>query len=111
MEQSEYPKLVRDKIPAIIKEMTGKDTETRILKTDEEFLDFLLQKMVEESIELQKSVANDNLEEELADIFELIYAILKLRGKSIDDIITIQKEKRGKRGGFDERILMLKKVL
>jgi predicted house-cleaning noncanonical NTP pyrophosphatase (MazG superfamily) len=103
-----YPKLVRDRIPAIIKEKTGTEPECKTLTDDKEFLDSLLQKMVEESLELQNSATENNLEEELADILELIQAILKLRNRTMEDIMVIQAEKRGKRGGFDKRILMLK---
>ena len=108
--ENEYPKLVRDLIPEIIKEKMGKYPETKILKEDGDFLNALLQKMVEEAVELQKSAENNNLEEELADIFEIIDAVLALQGKSREDIIQIQNEKRKKRGGFTKRILMLKKA-
>jgi len=104
-----YPKLVRDRIPEIIKSDTGKDIEQRILNNDEEFLDFLLKKMVEEAVELQHSREQKNLEEEMADIFELIDTILALQKKTTEDIIAIQKEKREMRGGFEKRIVMLKK--
>ena len=77
------------------------------MNDDNEFLDYLLKKMVEESVELQNSVTIGNLEEELADVFEVIDAILKLKRKTKDDIAVIQKEKRKKRGGFEKRILML----
>ena len=107
---NEYPKLVRDRIPEIIKEKLGVDIEQRTLSDDKEYLDFLLKKIVEEAMELQKSGETGNLEEELADVFEVIYAILALQGKSIEDIVAIQREKREKRGGFEKRILMLKKA-
>ncbi len=107
--ESEYPKLVRDKIPQIIKQKEGIDVPTKIAFDDSEFLDYLLKKMIEESVELRGAIKEGNLEEELADIFELIYAILELKKETIEDIIAIQKEKREKRGGFDKRIIMLGK--
>jgi len=42
--ENEYPKLVRDRIPEIIKERTGKETKMRIME-DEEYLEFLLIKV------------------------------------------------------------------
>jgi predicted house-cleaning noncanonical NTP pyrophosphatase (MazG superfamily) len=108
--ENEYPKLVRDRIPEIIETKTGTRPEQRILSDDQEFLEYLLKKMVEESTELQHSGEHNNLEEELADIFELIDTILRFKGKTPEDIIKIQTEKREKRGGFKKRILMLKKV-
>ena len=108
--EDEYPKLVRDKIPEIIKEKGGIDIQQKTLANDAEFLGYLLQKMIEESVELKNSDVNNNLEEELADIFEIIDSILDLRGKTEENIRTIQKEKREKRGGFEKRILMLNKA-
>jgi predicted house-cleaning noncanonical NTP pyrophosphatase (MazG superfamily) len=105
--EKKYPKLVRDRIPEIIKNKEGATPAIRVLDDDGEFLDALLKKMVEEAIELQESVALGNLEEELADIFEVISAILALQKKTIENIIVIQKEKREKRGGFGKRVLML----
>ena len=109
MEFEEYPKLVRNRIPEIIKEKTGAEASIKLASNDVEFLDYLLKKMVEESVELRNSPEAGNLEEELADIFEVIYAILSVKHKTIEDIIAIQKQKREKRGGFDKRIIMLKK--
>lgn len=108
--ENEYPKLVRDKIPAIIKERTGIDPETRVAENDDEYFGYLLKKVVEEAEELRHSAEHDNLEEELADISELIDALLKLRGKSRRDLETVQMEKRQKNGGFDSRIIMHSKI-
>jgi predicted house-cleaning noncanonical NTP pyrophosphatase (MazG superfamily) len=108
--ENEYPKLVRDRIPEIIKIRTGTEPEQRILNDNEEFLDYLLKKVVEEATELQHSGEQNNLEEELADLLELIDTILLLKKKTMEEVTAIQKEKREKRGGFGKRILMLKKV-
>ena len=104
---SEYPKLIRDGIPEIILNKEGKKVNTRILQNNEEYLEFLFKKIIEESLELQMSIKNGNTIEELADVFEVIYAILKIKGWSIEDIIKVQTEKRNKRGGFEKRILMI----
>ena len=106
--ETDFPKLVRDNIPDIIK-AGGKQARTKIAENDEEYLKYLLKKMVEEAVELKHSGQADNLKEELADIFEIIYAILALQGWTIEQIIEVQKEKREKNGGFEKRILMLNK--
>ncbi len=106
MESSEYPKLVRDKIPDIIKEKEGVEPTYRIIEDDAEFLNALLKKAVEEATELQQAVENKNIEEELADLLEIIDTIASLRGNLIEDIEAIQIQKREKRGGFEKRILM-----
>ncbi len=107
--ENEYPKLVRDNIPSIVKNKTGKDIEQRILETDEEYLKYLFKKVIEESIELEHSVVKGNTEEELADICELLNEIIKLKGYTWEEVKLVQNEKREKNGGFEKRILMLKK--
>ena len=86
------------------------DVDRRVAKDDQEFLDYLLRKMVEEATELEHSGEHDNLKEELADITELIETILKLKGMTREDIAAIQAEKREKNGGFNDRIIMLSKA-
>lgn len=108
--ENEYPKLVRDNIPEIIKQKTEQNIEQRILESDEEYLQYLLKKVIEESIELEHSVEKGNMQEELADVTEVINTIIKLKGYTWQDIATVQQEKREKNGGFEKRILMLKKV-
>lgn len=107
--ENEYPKLVRDRIPEIIEENEGISVKSRLLDDDAEFLGYLANKIVEEAVELQDAIVKGNLEEELADILELIDNILKLKGKTRKDINAIQDEKRKKNGGFSKRILMISK--
>ena len=87
-------KLVRDKIPDIIRER-GESPKIRIAKADE--LDVLLrQKIVEEAKEFL--VSGDT--EELVDIQEAIDELLKLR-KADPALIEIQRHsKLLARGGF-----------
>jgi len=106
--EREYPKLVRDRIPEILQKK-GEKRKFDILKNDKEFLVHLFKKLTEESIELQKSVEHNNWEEELADIFEVLETILRVKKRSRKEIAVIQKKKRNLRGGFRKRFLMLKK--
>ncbi len=62
--EKEYPKLVRDNIPSIIQNKTGKPADTTLAEGDEEYLKFLLKKLVEESLEAVKSSEHNNLNEE-----------------------------------------------
>ncbi len=103
-----YPKLVRDKIPAIIKKDTGKQPAIRILTDDKEYLQFLLQKLVEEAQELQKATNKFNQLEELADLMEVMEAIILIQGWSLKDVMGTFKAKHQKRGGFKKRIVLLK---
>ncbi len=47
---------------------------------------------------------------ELADILEVIYSIVKSRGYSIGELEKIRKEKKEKRGSFDNKILLLEVI-
>ena len=95
-----YHKLVRDKIPQII-EAAGK-TCTCFVLPDHEYLTLLNAKLNEEVTEYQESGEM----EELADILEVIHAIAKARGSSIEDVEAIRQAKREERGGFELQILL-----
>lgn len=96
-----YNKLVRDKIPQIIRQ-SGKECRLKVLN-DEEFLYYLEKKLEEEFKEYMES--KEILE--LADMVEVIYAILDAKGIDIDDFERSRKAKRENRGGFDERIFLI----
>lgn len=94
-----YYKLVRDKIPEIIK-AKGIEPVTHIAK-DKEFFNALLDKLREEVEEF----IEDSSQEEMADIMEVIYAILKEKGYSFEEIEEVRKKKREERGGFDKKVI------
>ena len=95
-----YNKLVRDKIPEIITN-SGKTCSYEILD-NENYAQLLDQKLFEEMLEYHQ---DKNLEE-LADIVEVIYAIAKSKGRSVDEFDKIRKDKADERGGFDKKILL-----
>ena len=96
----EFYKLVRDKIPQII-ENNNEKCKTRIL-SDEEYLFELNEKIQEE---LQEYLESGDIEE-LADIEEVLRAILDVKGYSYDEFETIRRKKVEKRGAFKERIFL-----
>lgn len=95
-----YNKLVRDKIPEIIKH-NGDTPEVR-MASDEEYFAKLKEKLVEEALEFQK----DGNPEELADVQEIIYAICEAQKMDMSVLEMIRKEKLEKRGGFTKRIIL-----
>lgn len=95
-----YHKLIRDKIPEIIK-ADGKVCVTRIL-SDEEYVDALEKKLNEEVAEYQ---TDKNLEE-LADILEVLQAICVARGYTLEELETVRAEKAKERGGFEKKIFL-----
>ena len=96
-----YNKLVRDKIPEIIRSC-GKACATATV-TDEDYLRLLDQKLEEELAEYQESKSL----EELADLIEVIAAAALARGYSWEELMQARNKKRAERGGFDDRILLL----
>ena len=96
-----YNKLVRDRIPEII-EASGKSCVTEML-SDEDYLKMLDAKLDEELAEYHK----DQNIEELADLLEVIYAAACARGYSLEQLEQIRTEKADKRGGFQEKILLM----
>ena len=95
-----YNKLVRDKIPEIIA-ATGQRCKTRVLDR-EEYLVKLEEKLREELAEYQQSQSM----EELADLLEVMAAVVDAKGCTWQELVEIQEQKRAKRGGFSQRILL-----
>lgn len=102
-----YNKLVRDRIPEIIKK-NGEEPIIEILN-DKEYKNELEKKLYEEYLEVIESSGESRLEE-LADMISVIASLAKLENKDLSDIINISTKKDEKRGSFDKKIY-LKKVL
>ena len=99
-----YNKLVRDKIPEIIKSK-GEEPITRILGDSEYKLE-LEKKLLEEYHEVIDASGSDRIEE-LADMLEVISSLAKLEGESLEKVMEVAKEKSSKRGGFDDKIYLI----
>lgn len=95
-----YNKLVRDKIPSII-EKDNKTCKTSILN-DEEYLSSLNIKLKEELNEYLESGSV----EELADLEEVIRAILDFKNISYEEFEKIRKRKVLNRGAFQKKIFL-----
>lgn len=99
-----YNKLIRDRIPEII-EQDGKNYAVESMALVE-YEQALLEKLVEEAKEAQR--ADDaHIKGELADILEVIDALLALKGLSRQTIRTEQRRRRNERGGFEKRLKLL----
>lgn len=99
-----YHKLVRDRIPEII-EADGKTCVCETL-SDKEYLCLLDQKLKEELAEYQASKSM----EEMADLLEVMQAVVKARGWTMEQLESLRAEKAAKRGGFEKKLL-LKEVI
>lgn len=100
-----YNKLVRDRIPEII-EATGKKVVYETITSEEDYIKLLKDKLVEEMNEFLES---DDVAE-LADMGEVMHALLEYKGVSVETFQRIRLEKLEKRGGFKKRLL-LKEVI
>ena len=96
-----YNKLVRDKIPEIIERNEGRSCKTKVLN-DDEYL-FELNKKIKE--ELDEYLESGEVEE-LADLEEVLRAILDSKGVSYEEFEKIRQEKVNKRGAFKDRIYL-----
>ncbi len=102
-----YNKLVRDKIPEIIKSI-GEEPIFRFLN-EQEYKEELERKLYEEYQEVLNSAGKDRIEE-LADMLEIIRYLAKLENVTLEEVIAIAQEKNAKRGAFENKIF-LEKVL
>ncbi len=95
-----YNKLVRDRIPEII-ELDGKKCTYETL-SDEKYMGLLDQKLSEELSEYQESKSL----EELADLLEVMQAVVKARGWTLEELEQVRADKAAERGGFEKKILL-----
>ena len=95
-----YNKLVRDKIPDIIKQK-GKTPITHIAD-DEEYWEKLKNKLKEE---VDEFLEKDN-GQELSDILEVLYAICEFKEINRDKLELIRKKKEREKGGFKNKIIL-----
>ncbi len=95
-----YNKLVRDKIPQIIKQKG--DVPITHIAGNEEYREKLNEKFREEVDEFLKK----NSKEELADILEVVYAILDFMKIDREELESLRRKKAEERGGFRDRVIL-----
>lgn len=95
-----YNKLVRDRIPEIIRASGAKCTTETL--SHERYIAMLDAKLQEELSEYQESKSL----EELADLLEVMGAVVKARGNTWEQLRQVRMKKREERGGFEQRILL-----
>jgi len=95
-----YGKLVRDKIPEIIRSK-GRTPRTHVAG-GAEYKRKLAQKLMEEATEY----ANDPGPEELADVLEVVYSLCPAHQITFPKLELIRKAKALERGSFRKRIIL-----
>lgn len=96
-----YNKLIRDNIPEII-EKDGKTCDIKILN-NEEYLQELNLKLQEE---IKEYLESGDIEE-LADIEEVLRALLDVKNCSYDNFENIRNNKVSKNGAFKKKIYLI----
>lgn len=95
-------KLIRDRKAALL-EANGITVHKRVLENTE-FLSKLKLKLIEESTEVLEAQNSDELCEELADVLEVMYALSKATGITLNQIEHKRLEKNNTQGGFNDKI-------
>ena len=109
---SDLPKLVRDKIPDIIKE-SGASCAFEILPDLPDIRQhFLVLKLAEELHEFEDATSSipssrDSIAEEAADMLQVCMDLWSLWGLSLEDVLAIAQSKAQDRGGFGEGVYLL----
>ena len=98
-----YNKLVRDNIPDIIR-ANGEEPIVHVLD-EADYKSELERKLLEEANEVIESGGIDRIYE-LADLMEVVHALLELEEKTMEDVENARVEKASKRGGFTKRLYL-----
>lgn len=107
MKVIKYNKLIRDKIPEIIKKDRAVPKVSCL--SNKRFEKELKKKLIEESKELQAARGKKDILKELADILEVLQTIARIENVSWNEVKKQRKKRSKKRGGFKKR-LFLKEV-
>jgi len=97
-------KLIRDKIIEIIENEWRK--VNYYICDEKEYKKSLFNKLLEEVKEVVNSNNKNELKEELADLLEVFYSILKNENISFEEIENIRKTKKDKKWWFDKKIIL-----
>jgi predicted house-cleaning noncanonical NTP pyrophosphatase (MazG superfamily) len=95
-------KLVRDKIPDIIR-ASGRTPRVTTLGAAE-YRSALRDKLREEVDELLAAQSTGAVIEEAADVLEVLTAIAAEHDHSLADIVDVAHRKRAEKGGFERRL-------
>lgn len=102
-----YNKLVRDKILEIIKKDGEKPISRRL--SIKEFKQEALKKVVEEAKEILGAMnSKEELVKEIADLEEILEAVMKAYKISSSDVRSIKNKRKEVRGAFTKRIFLEK---
>lgn len=102
--RQEYHKLVRDRIPEIIRQ-AGLNCEIVTLSAAE-YRHALQDKLLEEAQEAVEA-SEESLVTELADLLDVIDALMETSGISQESVLLERDQKRAEKGGFTQKVKLL----
>ena len=105
MKEIKFEKLVRDRIVESIKNQ-GDEPVYRVL--DDEEYEVLLERKLDEEV---NEYHHDKTLEELADIIEVVLSLCAVKGYSTNELIQIYKKKHEEKGGFNDKIYLVSKII
>jgi predicted house-cleaning noncanonical NTP pyrophosphatase (MazG superfamily) len=100
-----FGKIVRDRIPSRIAQRKEAEVTRKVhsgLKAR-----FLTSKLLEEALEVRNAQSSDEKRIELADLYEVVRALIQTEGVSIEEVIAAADEKKAKAGGFEQGLVLL----
>lgn len=103
MGEEKYNKLVRDRIPELLRQQ-GKVCETVVL-SDREYIEKLKEKLKEEVDDFIKAQP-DKLASEIADVLEVLYALAEHKGISEAELDFTRQMKKRQRGSYRGKVLL-----
>lgn len=98
-------KLGRDAIGELFKK-DGCTLKFHIIEDNEEYLEILTQKIVEELEEVFDCETKEEVIEELADLEQVMIAFRKLIHVTREEVEKVRKEKEKTHGGFEKRVYL-----
>lgn len=102
MKEPNVGKLVRDRIPELIR-AGGGEPRTRVL-LDAEYDTALRDKLVEEAEEVRAATDATEILAEAADVYEVLLALTDRIGVGLDAVAEAANLKRLERGAFNDRL-------
>lgn len=104
MDKIFYNKLIRDKIPEVIR-ARGAECEVEEI-SDARFREEIMKKVVEEASGLSKTKNREELLEELADVHIVLMEIRKLNNVGAAEFNTALTENIILKGGYDKHVFL-----
>ena len=97
--------VVRDKVPDRIASRDEHEVTKQVPETLKK--GFLLGKLLEEAIEVREASNKKQKREELADLYEVVRALIRAEGISLKAVELEAGVKREKAGGFEDGLVLL----